>query len=162
MEDSLTPAGRVRRQLKAGRPRKILNAVLPIHEAVMRIVNEADRARGMMRAAMLDPDDIRLALIYCAPEKPGFEEAVAYKWLPGPAETADFFNGIEQQAKDTPLLYLGILWCQMDRESPGAKATGKPEPVAWVTQFVAGPKAEKMQRAARDHFITGGSKAHDN
>ncbi len=162
MEKSLTPAGRVRRQLKAGRPRKSLNIPLSTFEALHRIVNEADRARAMMREAGLDPNDIRLALVHCTPDKPGFEETVGYRWLPQPGETMEFFARFESEARDTPLLYLGILWLQMDHESAGAKALGMPEPVVWVTQFIAGPKAEEKLFMARNHFITGGSKAHDN
>ena len=159
MEKSLTPAGRVRRRLKAGRPR---NIALSTFDALHRLVNEADRARTMMQEAGLDPNDIKLALIYCTPEKPGFEETVGYKWLPQPGETMEFFTRFEKEATETPFLYLGILWLQMDHESPGAKALGRPEPVVWVTQFIAGPKAEEKLFAARNHFITGGSKAHDN
>jgi hypothetical protein len=162
MEALLTAAGRVRRQLKAGRPRKIRNVVLSTFDALHRLVNEAENARTRMVGAGLDPNDIKLALVYCTPEKPGFEGAVAYKWLPQPGETMEFFARFESEATETPLLYLGILWRQMDHESAGAKALRKPEPVVWVTQFVAGPKAEEMLFAARDHFITGGSKAHDN
>jgi hypothetical protein len=116
----------------------------------------------MMLEAGLDPNDIKLALIFCTPEKPGFEEAVGYRWLPHAGETMEFFARFENEAKETPLLYLGIMWLQMDHESPGAKALGRPEPVVWVTQFIAGPKAEERQFAARNHFIMGGSKAHDN
>jgi hypothetical protein len=163
MENSLTPAGRVRRQLKAGRPRKILNVELTTFDALHRLVNEADRARGMMREAGLDPNDINLALIYRTPEKPGFEQIGRYKFLPQPGETMmEFFSGFEQQEKDTRVQYLGILWFQMDHESPGAKLLGRPEAVSWVTQFVAGPEAEQFQFAARNHFITGGHKTHDN
>jgi hypothetical protein len=162
MEKSLTPAGRVRRQLKAGRPRKILNAALSTFEALNRLVNEADRARTMMREAGLDPNDIKLALIYCTPEKQGFEEIGRYKFLPPPQETMEFFNSFEELIQETPVLYMGILWLQMDHESALAKSFGKAEPVVWVTQFVAGPKAEEKLFAARNHFITGGSKAHEN
>jgi hypothetical protein len=162
MEKSLTPAGRVRRQLKAGRPRKVLGVALSTFDALHRLVNEADRARTMMLEAGLDPNDIKVALIYCTPEKPGFEETVGYKWLPQPGETMEFFARFESEAEETPLLYLGILWLQMDHESAGAKVLGMPEPVVWVTQFVAGPRAEEKLFMARNHFITGGSKAHDN
>jgi hypothetical protein len=162
MEKSLTPAGRVRRQLKAGRPRKIMNIALSTFEALRRLVDEAARARAAMREAGLEADDIALALIYATPEKPGFETFVSYKWLPQSGETATFFADCGREAKDTPVLYLGILWRQFDRESLGAKALGMPEPVVWVTQFLAGQKAEERLFAARNHFIMGGSKAHDN
>ena len=162
MEASLTPAGRVHRQLKAGRPRKTLNVALSTFDALHRLVNEADRARAMMRKAGLDPNDIKLALIYCTPEKPGFEQIGRYKFLPQPGETMEFFSGFEQEEKDSRVQYMGILWVQLDHESAGAKLLGRPEPVVWVTQFIAGPKAEEKLFAARNHFITGGSKAHDN
>jgi len=162
MEKSMTPAGRVRRQLKAGRPRKTLNVALSTFDALHRLVNEADRARTTMVEAGLDPNDIKLALIYCTPEKPGFENTASYKWLPQPGETMEFFTRFENEATETPHLYLGILWRQMDHESAGAKALRRAEPVVWVTQFIAGPKAEERLFAARNHFITGGSKAHDD
>ena len=57
MEEAISAAARVRRQLKAGRPRKTRSLQLNTFEAMGRIVNEADRARGLMRGAGLDPSD---------------------------------------------------------------------------------------------------------
>jgi len=158
MQNSLTPAARVRRQLKAGRPRKILNQQLTALDAVQRITNEADRARGMMLKAGLNPDDIRLALIYCTPMKPGFEQAADYKWLPAPSELGSYLTAFENIAKTDVLLFLGILWFQRDHT---AKDDSEKQ-VAWVTQFLAGPMAEKQLFAARDSFVRGGSKFQDN
>lgn len=155
MEANLTPSARVRRQLKAGRPRKIINRVIPTLEAVTRIADEADRAERMMQAEGLNPADIHLALIYCTPEKPGFEQIGSYKWLPAPGEIGKFITALEDIAKTTAVLFLGILWYQAD---PDAQEKG----VAWVTQFLAGPEAEKRLFAARDYFVRGGSKTQDN
>ena len=155
MEEILTPAARVRRQLKAGRPPKITNRVIPTLEAVMRIADEADRARGMMRAERLNPDDIHLALIYCTPEKKGAEQTVGFKWLPAPGSIGKFITTFEKMGEKDTVLFLGILWHQTTKEGPA-------EGVAWVTQFMAGGEAEKRQTAARDYFVNHGSKLQDN
>jgi hypothetical protein len=158
MEAQLTGAARVRRQLKAGRPRKIKNEQLPTMAALLRVVQEADRARTLMQKYGCDPTHIHLALIYCTPEKPGREDAVGYKWLPSPGDTGRFFDFFDARAKDTPVFYLGVLWFQ---EDPEAREKNQPWQVAWVTQFVAGPEAEKRQSAARDAFVCSGFSLRD-
>lgn len=159
MEKSLTAASRVRRSLKAGSPRRIHNVRLTHTEAILRLVTEANKARGLMRAEGLDPDDINCALIFCTPELPGFENSVRYKWLPAPGQTSQFFDWFEDESKKAALLFLGILWNQEDRE---ARAKGEDGSVSWVRQFLAGPEAERRLLAARDFFVSGGSKILDN
>jgi hypothetical protein len=155
MEEALTPAGRVRRQLKAGRPRKIKNEVVSTFEAVRRIVDEADRAHAMMDAADLNKDDIRLAVVYSTPERPGSVEQVGYKVLPASKDLAKFFTFFEDLAATIPVIFLGILWQQMDHE---AAAKGQPGGVIWFTQWMGGPKVEKMLFTLRDYLtMTNGN-----
>jgi hypothetical protein len=156
MEKSLTAAARMRRRFKAGRPAKIRNDALTPLQAINRLVNEADKARGLMRDEGLEPDDVRCALIFCTPEVPGLEEVVRYRWLPAPGETRNIFSAFDDLDRDDAL-FLGILWYQQDRE-----AEGEDRHTVWVTQFMGGSKAEQMLYAARDHFRRGGHKAQDN
>jgi hypothetical protein len=153
MEAALTPAAKVRRQLKAGRPSKIANQTLTAFDALQRVVNEADRARAMMVRAGLSPDDVHLALIVRT------DETVGLRWLPQPGtpDAAEYFSSI---VKITPApTFLGILWHQAD---DAAAAKGQPRDVVWVTQFMAGDDAERLMLAVRDFFVAGGHKTQDN
>ena len=101
MEDSISTAARVRRQLKAGRPRTTRSLSLNSYEAMGRIMGEADRARGLMSAAGLDHADVRLGLIVRT------STDLHCKWLPVPEEAGVFFTAISDIAS---AYFLGILW----------------------------------------------------
>lgn len=153
MEKTLTAAARVRRRLKAGRPAKIRNEKLSALQAISRLATEADKARNVMREEGLEPEDIKLALIYSTSENFGC------KWLPAPSDIPAFFAHFEGLSATTEVWFLGILWYQRDAE---AAARGESGDVSWVTQFVAGEAAEKVQFAVRDYFVRGGHKTQDN
>ncbi len=152
MERSLTAAAKMRRRFKAGRPAKIQNVVLKPLQAIHRLVTEADKARNLMVDEGLDPNDVYCALVYATPELPGFQDVGRYRWLPGPGSghTFTFYSAIEELANTAAVLFLGILWFQIDRE-----ATGDDRHVVWITQFMGGPKAEQILLNARDHFRAG-------
>jgi hypothetical protein len=135
-------AGRVRRSLKAGRPARMLNESIPVLEAVKRLTDDADRARSAMCKEGLDPDDIHLALAYAKPSLGEF----GLKWLPALGQIGPFVTAFERIETETQVLFLGILWCQCDRDVD----EGKPGHFAWVTQWMAGPLVERQLRALRE------------
>ncbi len=112
---------------QGGPSRKIRNVALTTFEAVRRIVDEADRARAMMRDKELEPDDIKLALIYCTPEKPGFEDSVGYKWLPAPQDIGKFFTAFDEIAAIPPYSSSGF---------SGIRKTAKPRPRVRAGKFL--------------------------
>lgn len=128
MEESLTRAEQVRRQLKAGRKPKARELPTML-EAVYRLSNEMERARGLMAKYGLSPDDIGAALLVRAevPGRPLIQRAV---WKPG--QLGVFIHGLEQLAALTRVEFVGIMWQQTDRD-PKAKAPR----FMWVTEFAA-------------------------
>ena len=149
MEGSISAALRVRRQLRAGRQRK--NSLsLNRYEAMGLIMGEADRARGLMHKAGLDPVDVRLGLIVRTPTD------LHCKWLPVPEEAPVFFAAISGMADAD---FLGILWQQTDRE---VQADGVPLSNYWVTPFVAEPEAQRLMLALRDFVTAGGMRMQAN
>jgi hypothetical protein len=160
MEKKLTAAGKMRRRFKAGRPGAIRNDLLTPLQAIHRITTEAKKAQDLMRDEGLDPKDVQCALIYVTPELPGFENVARYRGLPASDEgVQQYFSEFAKMTGKSIPLFLGILWYQADHE---AKAKGDVWQVSWITPFMAGPKAEEMLLAARDHFVRGGSKSLDN
>ena len=142
MEGAISAAARVRRQLKAGRPRKT-SLSLNSYKAMGVIMGEADRARGLMHKAGLDPVDVRLGLIVRTPTD------LHCKWLPVPEEAPAFFAAISGMVD---AVFLGVLWQQTDRE---VQADGVPLSNYWVTPFVTEPEA-KQQMSALCNFVTAG------
>jgi len=134
MEGAISAAARVRRQLKA----------------MGVIMGEADRARGLMHKAGLDPVDVRLGLIVRTPTD------LHCKWLPMPEEAPVFFAAISGMADAD---FLGILWQQTDRE---VQADGVPLSNYWVTPFVAEPEAQRLMLALRDFVTAGGMRMQAN
>ena len=149
MEDSISTAARVRRQLKAGRPRKA-SLSLNSYSAMGLVIGEADRARQMMRDAGLDAADVRLGLIVRTTTD------LHCKWLPAPEDVAPFFTAITDMVDAE---FLGILWQQTDRE---VKANGVPLSSFWVTEFVTEPEAQKQMLALRDFVTAGGLRMQAN
>jgi hypothetical protein len=151
MEDSISAAARVRRQLKAGRTRTTADVKgLNSFTALGILVSQADRARGLMRDAGLDPNDVRLGLIVRTATD------IQCKWFPGPGETGPFFTAISGMAGAD---FLGILWHQTDREK---QANGVPLSTHWVTPFVAEPEAQQQMLALRDFVTAGGMRMQAN
>ena len=148
MEHSISAAARVRRQLKAGRPRKT-GLSLNSYEAMGRVVGEADRAHGLMSAAGLDVADVHLGLIVRTLTD------LHCKWLPVPEEAGAFFAAIS----DMDAAFLGILWQQIDRE---VQVNGVPISNFWVTPFVTEPKAQQQMLALRDFVTAGGIRMQAN
>jgi hypothetical protein len=133
MEESLTRAERVRRQLKAGRPRKTRTAPRSVFDAVQRIIGEGDRAQGLMLKYGLDPRGIRLTLLYRLADA-----AIGSKPLPPPEHIGAFITELEQIAAQARVNFLGILWGQVDLE---ARAKREPEWTMWVTEFADDKRA---------------------
>lgn len=128
MEDSLTPAEKVRRQLKAGRKPKA-RALPSLFEAVQRLCTEADRACGLMQKYGLDPSDIRLALL-CRAEIPG-RPLIQMHPLPAPGNIGAFIAPLEELASLTRVDFVGIIW-QLDVRDP--KEAEAPV-ILWITEF---------------------------
>ena len=150
MENSISAAARVRRQLKAGRKRKIHSLSLNSYAAMGRIMGEADRARGLMRDAGLDPNDVHLGLII----RTG--ESLHCMWLPSPDAAQKFFEDVSCIAGAE---FLGILWKQADRE---IEQDGLPLVSYWVTPFVTDAKAKEQMELLRAYAVTGGNGMHFN
>ena len=126
MEEALTATARVRRQLKAGRPRTKGSLSLNSFEAMGRLVNEAVRAGELMEGAGLDPADVRLALIVRT------HSDLRVSWLLAPEHAEQFFKAF---ADVTDAQFLGILWQQIDRSIHDANGISLSS--FWVTPFVA-------------------------
>ena len=147
MEKAITTAARVRRQLRAGRPRsrstsdvKGLNSF----SAMGLLATQADRASELMEANGLDATDLRLGLIIRT------KTDLMCKWLPSAEQTGPFFEEITK-LKDPQ--YLGILWQQIDRD---IKQDGVPQSTYWVTPFVAEPKALEQMKTLEAFAVAGG------
>jgi hypothetical protein len=149
MEDSISAAARVRRQLKAGRPRKT-SLSLNSYAAMGQIMGEADRALGLMRDAGLDAADVRLGLIVRTPTD------LHCKWLPAPEDAGTFFEAI---SKTVGAEFLGILWRQIDRE---VQTNGVSLSNYWVTPFVTEHEAQQQMLALRDFVTAGGMRMQAN
>ncbi len=149
MEESISTAARVRRQLKAGRPRKT-SLSLNSYKAMGVIMGEADRARSLMQKAGLDPVDVRLGLIVRTPTD------LHCKWLPVPEDAPEFFAAISAMVGAD---FLGILWQQTDRE---VQANGVSLSNYWVTPFVTEPEAQQQMLALRDFVTAGGMRMQAN
>ena len=149
MEDSISPAARVRRQLKAGRPRKI-SLDLNSYSAMAIVIAEADRARKMMREAGLDAADVRLGLIVRTATD------VHCKWLPGPEDTTPFFTAITDMVDAE---FLGVLWHQVDRE---CELNGVALSSYWLAPFVTDAESQSQMLALRDFVTAGGLRMQVN
>lgn len=145
MEKAITAAARVRRQLKAGRPRTARSLTLNAYEVMGILVSQADRASSLMREARLNPKDIKLRLIIRA------QEGMLLKRLPPPGETQPFFQAVESMAGAQ---FLGILWEQTDREAEA----GKPPVTYWVTPFVADAESQRQMEALMNFISAGGTR----
>lgn len=124
MERSLTPAERVRRQLKSGRKPRTFK--LPgLLDAVRRLCEESDRGQSMMQKHGLSPDDIHLALVWRTARG-----TVGHSPLPPPGGIGQYVAKHEQ----VPLDFLGIMWWQTGPD------TGQTAPM-WITEFSADKRA---------------------
>jgi hypothetical protein len=147
MEESLTQAEQVRRKLKAGAPRKIVNELISPLEAIYRAAERVERARTWMSDAGLNPDDIRAYLVWSIPEDPENAEPGTYKpeLIPTSCAVGAILADLEQRAARNTMLFLGLLWWQADRNS---KTTS---PITlWVSQWMGGKAAETVLRVVRD------------
>jgi hypothetical protein len=140
MEESLTPAERVRRKLKSGRkPGEV--AITPL-EALHRAVERSMHARALMVEEGLNPDDIRVALVWIVPE-----EVAGAKLIPASGIVGNLLVEFERRAATHTLLFLGLFWEQTDRT---AEQRGEEPFNSWVAQWTGGEAAEATFRALRD------------
>lgn len=131
MED---PATKVRQRLKAGRPRRIVNQILPPMAAVGRIVDAIETGRRLMREHGLNPDDITAGLVHTTIESGEF----GCKWLPDESgQIGEYVTDFERMAAGRTLLFLGMLWKQ--RHTDGVSL--------WVTPFMGGEPARLQLEA---------------
>lgn len=132
MEDALrdNPAARVRRRLKAGAPprRETITGI----QALQILIDQADKARDLMHAEGLSPDDIRMGMVYVDPETDKF----GIKPLPPAGLAGPFFAYFAS----APVNCIGIWWVQKD--------PNKGE-VSWITQLSGGDKAGQLMLRAR-------------
>jgi hypothetical protein len=135
MEASLTTAEKVRRQLKAGRKPKTI-PVRSAFEAVHRLFTEEERARDLMDKHGLNPDDIRVALVFRA-----FGSA-AHGYLPAPEKIGRLVTELEEAKAH----FLGLLWQQTDRDRKA-----KMPMVMWATEF---DKRDAMELLAYRNALT--------
>lgn len=160
MEKTLTKAAQVRRVLKGGRPRRIRNEALSLPEAALRIVQEANKARALMKEQGLDSNDISCAMVYCTPEVPD-SPAWQYKGLPRPEKQNEFFGWFADLGQREAVLFLGILWQLIDRDA-------NPQGVQvsfWLDPFLTGTEIDKRLLAAKQYaeeVIKNGGKPLDN
>ena len=133
MEESLTTAEKVRRQLKAGRPRKTSTPPHSVFEAVQRLFGEADRARELMGKNGLSPDDIRLILLCRVADIP--DRPIQGAPIPAPGKIGAFITQLEELSALTRVDFLGIMWEQDDRDP---RAKGKQ---MWITEFADDKRA---------------------
>jgi hypothetical protein len=135
-----TAAEKARRQIKAGRMPKT-RAFPSLLSAILRICDEADRARSIMQKHGLDPNDIHLALIYRpAPGKIGSTA------LPAPGNTGAFIEKFEQMGN---VDYLGILWWQTSPDNRGRCDV-------WITEF-ADDKQAANEMVIFKRLVTSGA-----
>jgi hypothetical protein len=125
MEDSLTPAERVRRQLKAGRPNKTRTIPGSVFEAAQRIVAEADRAQNLLQKYGLAPSTVALALVLRVHD-PTVPPIQAHP-LPASRKLGPYIDTLEQMADAAEVDFLGILWQLDDLD--------KRQRVIWATPF---------------------------
>jgi hypothetical protein len=125
MEDSLTPAERVKRQLKAGRPKRALALPASVFEAVSRLMSEAERAESLLQKYGLSPASLELQLIWRTQEHDG--PFVQSRPLPASRKLGPYIDLLEQMCEDTPVDFLGVLWRLDDLD--------KRERAVWVTSF---------------------------
>jgi hypothetical protein len=130
MENSLTVAEKVRRQLKAGRPRKTKAVPRTVLEAVQRLVDEADRAQSLMQKYGLHANDIKLALL-CHTDDPR-RPSIWPAQLPPPGNIGAYFDDLETRTAGFDARFLGILWQQTDHE---VQVKGQPMQSLWITEF---------------------------
>lgn len=131
MQDSLTPAQRAVRRMKAGR-RPALPGSLSILEAVRRLVMEADRARNAMLAETMDPEDVHMGMLFSvsARTQGGLDESIGAKWLGEPGRVGEFIGGLEKLAEHSSLMPIGIVWAVLDRQANKG--------ITWAKPLVAG------------------------
>jgi hypothetical protein len=125
MEESLTPAERVKRQLKAGRPKRTLALPGSVFEAVQRMMGEAGRAESLLRKYGLPSTTVTLALV-CRVDNPSVQPIQAQA-LPANRKLGPFIDKLEQLSDAAPVDFLGILWQLDDLD--------KQQRVIWATPF---------------------------
>jgi hypothetical protein len=128
MNDSLTVAEKVRRQLKAGRKQKTRSRP-SLQDAVLRLCLEVDRGQTLMQRYGLGTNDIRLFLL-CRASVPGMPPIQAFE-PPAPGNLGEFYTNLETLAARLPVDFLGIMWEQRDRDPKAAAPFFR-----WITEFV--------------------------
>ena len=150
MEKVLTPAARVRRAFKAGRPRqkdRVLTPVQAIYQACILL----DALRSAMLEAGLLADDVRCGLVLMTPEVPSGFDLIQALPIPPPKELPDLFAKVERAVEAGVTLPLGIVIQQRDREGEDPKSLG----ATWVEPFLTGPRAARALIEARRAFGDG-------
>lgn len=148
MNDSLNAAEKVRRQLKAG-PKPKTRILPSLYEAVKRLCDAADRGRSFMQRAGLNPDDIRVALMF------RMDAQISAKPLPVPSSPEAigvFYEALEKMAATSKATFLGIMWEQIDR----APTKGKAPVNVWFTEFADDKRAALEMLMFRNTLMSRG------
>ena len=144
----MTPAAKVRRRFKAGRPKFAAFDSMTVLMALSRTFEEMDKAATLMLEEGLEPNDVRAYLIYREPGR------IEIAMLPAPDKIGPFIEKIARTQKPE---FLGLLFYQKDREASPGK-----QDVTWIIQYMGGPEAERDLRAAQLKFVKDGHPALEN
>jgi hypothetical protein len=148
MDASLNAAEKVRRQLKAG-PKPKTRMLPSLYEAVMRLCAAADKGRTLMERSGLNPEDIRVALMFRTDSQIGSKPLPV---PPTPEAIGAYYTSLETIANTSPVAFLGIMWEQVDR----APAKGKAPRNVWFTQFANDERAALEMLAFRNALVSRG------
>ena len=148
MNASLNAAEKVRRQLKAG-PKPKTRILPSLFEAVKRLCDAADKGRTLMHRSGLNPEDIRVALMFRT------DAQIGSKPLPVPSSPeaiGAFYASLENMAATSTVAFLGIMWEQIDR----APAKGKAPRNVWFTEFADDKRAALEMLMFRNAVMSRG------
>jgi hypothetical protein len=147
-DENLTPAAKVRKQFKTGRPRRsrVVNAI----SAVGELCDQMDKLREMQQAAGLNPNDVYGAIVWRAVDVDGLDKTF-YRHLRGPERVPAM---LERLGQFNNVLVLGLMFEQWD---PKTK-----EAAVWVFPFIADEEALELLAKARKHYISGGRTKLEN
>lgn len=152
LDKTMTKTQVVRRKFMSSLPRRSDNRILSPMEAMGRTMQLFDTLRGEMRAAGLDANNARAALVYCQPETKGMAGVLAQVVeLPKPEGIPAFCKGV--LALDKPL-FLGVMFLQHDPDTDKREYTDR----IFVAPFMTSPEAEGRLIAARGLIAKGGAK----
>ena len=120
-EESMSPAARVRREFRLGRPPKKVEDVLPLHPVV--VWNKAADAlsdfRARMATAKLDPDHVEAAIVFIEMADQDAPKLLALEQETGePSEKCR--QATFKQLSRSDVIALGMIFRQFDKKRKSA------------------------------------------